>query len=149
MKLLMENWRTFINEEVYGEEFLKTLGLTYQMIDGDFEIQVIHKNETNGQISVIGMIETMEMAKKSGGKPTPCIPETQEVGAVAVDPAFQGKGLGTWLYEVVSVLISKKRTMKLIRKFNLKVEFDYSASSFSKLYAGNAPRSFARLQEDL
>jgi len=108
MKLLIENWRKFINEDVYGEDFLKTLGLTYQIQDDEFLVQIIHKNEINGQLKVIGMIETMEMAKKSGGRPTPCIPETYEVGAVAVDPAFQSKGLGTWLYEVVSVLISQR-----------------------------------------
>ena len=50
MKLLMENWRKFINEEIYGEEFLKTLGLTYQVQEDEFLVQIIHKNEINGQI---------------------------------------------------------------------------------------------------
>lgn len=108
MKLIMENFRKFMNEDVYGEEFLKTLGLTYQIEDDEFLVQVVHKNEINGQLKVIGMLETMEMGKSSGGKPTPCIPETYEIGAVAVDSNFRSKGLGTWLYEVVSVLISQK-----------------------------------------
>ena len=136
MKLLMENWRKFINEEIYGEEFLKTLGLTYQVQEDEFLVQIIHKNEINGQLKVIGMIETMEMGKSSGGKPTPCIPETQEVGAVAVDPAFRSKGLGTWLYEVVSVLISQKGDGGLTS--------DHSAST-----TNDAANVWKRLENDL
>ena len=60
----MESWRKFINEDVYGEDFLKTLGLTYQFEEGDFLVQIVHQNEINGQLTVIGMIETMEMAEK-------------------------------------------------------------------------------------
>jgi GNAT superfamily N-acetyltransferase len=136
MKLLLESWRNFINEEVYGEDFLKTLGLTYQMIDGDFEIQVVHKNETNGQLSVIGMIETMEMADKSGYRQTPCIPNTHEIGAVAVEPSFRGKGLGTWMYEVAAVLLSQKGEAGLTS--------DHSAST-----TNDAASVWKRLENDL
>ena len=52
----MESWRKFINEDVYGEDFLKTLGLTYEFEEGDFLVQIVHQNEINGQLTVIGMI---------------------------------------------------------------------------------------------
>ena len=136
MKLLMESWRKFINEDVYGEDFLKTLGLTYQFEEGDFLVQIVHQNEINGQLTVIGMIETMEMAKKSGGRSTPCIPETYEIGAVAVEPQFRGKGLGTWLYEVASVLISQKGDGGLTS--------DHSAST-----TNDAATVWKRLENDL
>ena len=136
MKLLIESWRKFINEEVYGEAFLKTLGLTYQFEEGDFLIQLVHQNEINGQLSVIGMIETMEMAKKSGGRSTPCIPNTYEIGAVAVDPKFRGKGLGTWLYEVVAVLIEQQGDAGLTS--------DHSAST-----TNDAASVWKRLEKDL
>jgi len=136
MKLIMESWRSYINEEVYGEDFLKTLGLTYQLEEGEFLVQIVHKNEINGQLNVIGMIETMEMAKKSGSRQTPCIPETYEIGAVAVESAFRGKGLGTWLYEVVSVLISQKGEAGLTS--------DHSSST-----TNDAASVWKRLEKDL
>jgi|5B_taG_2_1085324.scaffolds.fasta_scaffold48841_2 ribosomal protein S18 acetylase RimI-like enzyme len=136
MKLIMENFRKFVNEDVYGEKFLKTLGLTYQIEDDEFLVQVVHKNEINGQLKVIGMIETMEMGKRSGGRPTPCIPETYEIGAVAVDSAFQSKGLGTWLYEVVAVLISQRGEAGLTS--------DHSSST-----TNDAASVWKRLEKDL
>ena len=103
---LFESWRKYLKEDVYGKDFLLKLGLNYLYEEGDFEIQLIHKDETTGQLKVVGMIETMQMGDTGPSGATPCIPETREIGAVAVDSQFKGKGLGTYLYEVASFLVT-------------------------------------------
>ena len=103
---LFESWRKYLKEDVYGKDFLLKLGLTYLFDEGDFEIQIVYKDETTGQLKVVGMIETMQMGDTGPSGATPCIPETREIGAAAVDKEFQGKGLGTYLYEVASFLVT-------------------------------------------
>ena len=137
MKLIMENWRKFINEaDIYGEEFLETLGLSYIKVDNDFQIHLVHKDAISGRLKVVGMIETMEMADNEGGRPTPCIPETREVGTVAVDEAFRGQGLGTYLYEVAAVLVKQSS--------NGGITSDHSASTTNL-----AAKVWKRLEKDL
>ena len=102
MKLLMENWRVFLKES--NEEYLKTLGLDVNTSpEGEFEIILLELGENP---KVIGTIGTMEMSDTGDrGEPTPCIPKTQEIGSVAVDNLYKGRGIGTYLYEVASVLV--------------------------------------------
>jgi GNAT superfamily N-acetyltransferase len=102
MKLLMESWRSFLKEN--KEEYLKTLGLHVETSeDGEFTVSLFDLQERNPQI--VGTIGTMEMADTDGGRKTPCIPKTQEIGSVAVDSKYKSKGIGTYLYEVASVLV--------------------------------------------
>ena len=136
MKLIMESWRKFVNESIYGEEFLETLGLSYIMSDGDFQIHLVHKDMMSGRLKVIGMIETMEMADHEGGRRTPCIPETREIGTVAVDDAFRGQGLGTYLYEVAAYLVQQAEDGGITS--------DHSASTTNL-----AAKAWKRLENDL
>ena len=102
MNKLFENWRKYLKEG--NEEYLKSLGLNVNATaDGEFEIHLFELGETP---KIIGTIGTMEMSDTGDvGEPTPCIPETQEIGSVAVDRLYKGKGIGTYLYEVASVLV--------------------------------------------
>tara|TARA_Y100001938_G_C8032582_1_gene401494 strand:- start:174 stop:863 length:690 start_codon:yes stop_codon:yes gene_type:complete len=102
MKILMESWRRFLNEN--KEEYLKTLGLHVKTSsDGEFTVNLFDLEQSPPKI--IGTIGTMEMAETESGRNTPCIPETQEIGSVAVDRMYRGRGIGTYLYEVTSVLV--------------------------------------------
>ena len=98
----MENWRKFLNEN--KDEYLRTLGLDVKTSsDGEFTVNLFDLEQDPPKI--IGTIGTMEMADDEGGRATPCIPETQEIGSVAVDRMYKNKGFGTYLYEVASVLV--------------------------------------------
>ena len=98
----MESWRRFLNES--QEEYLKTLGLNVNTSsDQEFTINLFDLNQDPPKI--IGTIGTMVMADDEGGRATPCIPETQEIGSVAVDKMYKNRGFGTYLYEVASVLV--------------------------------------------
>lgn len=99
----MENWRTFLKES--KEDYLKTLGLyVYTSVDGEFTVSLFDLNQKEPKI--IGTIGTMIMDDNEYGySGTPCIPATQEIGSVAVAKNYKNKGLGTYLYEVVSVLV--------------------------------------------
>lgn len=102
MKLLMESWRRFLNES--PEEYLRTLGLNVNTsADQEFTVNLFDLSQNPPKI--IGTIGTMVMADNEGGRATPCIPETQEIGSVAVDRMYRGRGIGTYLYEVAAVLV--------------------------------------------
>jgi len=103
MKLLMESWRNFINESWTKEYKMETLGLyTFQTSAGiNLALVDLASAQPPETPMVIGMIETSTMTDK------PCIPDTHEIGAVAVHPSALERGIGTYLYEVASLLVLK------------------------------------------
>jgi GNAT superfamily N-acetyltransferase len=98
----MENWRKFLTEN--RDDFLKTLGLWIERESNEYLIHLIYFPDV-GNPKVIGWLTTMEMGEKGN----PCIPDTQEVGTVAVDPKFTKRGLGTYMYEVASFLLKTEK----------------------------------------
>jgi len=100
MKLIMETWRKYLTED--KDDFLKTLSLWVDRSGGEYEIYVMVVDKAHWPpLRVIGDISTMAM----GEKRKPCIPDTQEIGTVAVDSEYQKRGIGTYIYEVASYLL--------------------------------------------
>jgi len=99
----MESWRKFLNES--QDDFLNTLGLWVDREDNEYTIHIIYFPDY-GDPKVIGWLGTMEMGSMTDG---PCIPKTQEVGTAAVEPAFAGRGVGTYMYEVASYLLKTEK----------------------------------------
>lgn len=98
MKLILENWRKFLNESI--EENLSKLGLHMEQTNYGYNIAIMDVSDMSKYPKVIGMIETVKSEK-------PCIPKTHEIGTVATHPSVRGSGVGTYLYEVAALLVHK------------------------------------------
>jgi hypothetical protein len=109
MKLLMENWRRFLNEDKAEDlsRLLETMGLYMEQTNFGYNIALMEiPRNSSGKINtfenpqVIGMIETVESSDKK-----PCIPKTHQIGSVASHPSVAKTGVGTYLYEVAAFLV--------------------------------------------
>lgn len=102
MKLIMESWRKFVNESLTAEYSMETLGMFAEQTSVGMKISLLDLSSAQPPETpmVVGMIETSDTDK-------PCIPDTHEIGAVAVHPSALRKGIGTYLYEVASLLVLK------------------------------------------
>ena len=102
MKLIMEGWRKFVNESWTADYSLDTLGMFAEQTSVGIKINLV--DVASAQMPetpmVVGMIETSDTDK-------PCIPNTHEIGAVAIHPSALKKGIGTYLYEVASLFVLK------------------------------------------
>ena len=87
MKLLMENWRKFVNEA--ADYSLDTLGMFAEQTSVGMKINLVDVSSAQPSETpmVVGMIETSDTDK-------PCIPNTHEIGAVAVHPSALKRVLG-------------------------------------------------------
>ena len=81
MKLILENWRKFLNESI--EENLSKLGLHMEQTNYGYNIAIMDVSDMSKYPKVIGMIETVKSEK-------PCIPKTHEIGTVATHPSVRG-----------------------------------------------------------
>tara|TARA_Y100000593_G_C4283146_1_gene323849 strand:- start:739 stop:1530 length:792 start_codon:yes stop_codon:yes gene_type:complete len=114
MKTLFENWRRYLKEEVRWsdeekQKYLRTLGLHILKTSGEYEVYLYEWTPDKlggGKPVIVGTLGTMEMDNKGD---TPCIPETQEVGSVAVRKDRRGRGIGSHMYEVVAFYIKKEQ----------------------------------------
>ena len=101
MKLIMENWRKYLKEG--NEVNLKNLALYVEKDDeGEYNIRLFDWPKDRRSPIPIGALGTMSVAQFPDG---PCIPTTKEIGTSAVHRNYEGKGIGTYMYEVISLFM--------------------------------------------